>query len=162
MKNYCILLFSPYAHLRAVYKVSSLYDQPSQRSAHKLFHTLHPSWIHHNSKNNYLIILSSQYTHLLMIMKHCTKFQSCLWSVFMISHLRGELSTSCFTPSPSWINHNSTKNNWILLSWQYAHLLVIMKHCTKFQISTISHLVGDVSTRQTYRKYINTCLHILY
>jgi hypothetical protein len=60
----------------ASYKVSSLYGKPSQRrSEHKLFQTLHPSWIHHNSKKSYWILLSRQYAHLLMIMKHCTKFQ---------------------------------------------------------------------------------------
>jgi hypothetical protein len=32
------------------------------------------------------------------------------------------------------------KNDWILLSWKYAHLLMIVKHCTKFQVSTISRL----------------------
>jgi hypothetical protein len=43
----------------ALYKVSSLYHQPSQRrSEHKLFQTLHPSLIHHNSKKNYWILLS--------------------------------------------------------------------------------------------------------
>ena len=79
----------------ASYKVSSLYDQPSQRrSKHKLFQTLHPSSIHHNSEKNYWILLSRQYAHLLMIMKHLTKFQ-----VSMISHLRGEVSTSYFTLS---------------------------------------------------------------
>ena len=73
----------------ASYKVSSLYNQPSQRrSEHKLFHTLHPSLIHHNSKKNYWILLSWQYAHLLMIMKHCTKFQ-----VSTASRLRGEVST---------------------------------------------------------------------
>jgi hypothetical protein len=36
---------------------------------------------------------------------------------------------------------------WILLSWQYAHLLMIMKHCTKFQVSTVSCLGGEMSTR---------------
>jgi hypothetical protein len=81
-------------HIEALYKVSSLYDQPSQRrSEHKLFQTLHPSWIHHNSWN-YWILLSWQYAHLLIILKHCTKFQ-----VSMISHLRGEVSTSYFKPS---------------------------------------------------------------
>ena len=73
----------------ASYKVSSLYNQASQRrSEHKLFHTLHPSWIHHNSKKNYWILLSWQYAHLLMIMKHCTKFQ-----VSTASRLRGEVRT---------------------------------------------------------------------
>jgi hypothetical protein len=43
----------------ALYKVSSLYDQPSQRrSEHTLFQTLYPSWIHHNSKKKYWILLS--------------------------------------------------------------------------------------------------------
>jgi hypothetical protein len=43
----------------ASYKVSSFYDQVSQRRGeHKLFQTLHPSWIHHNSKKNYWILLS--------------------------------------------------------------------------------------------------------
>jgi hypothetical protein len=43
----------------ALYKVSRLYDKPSQRrSEHKLFQTLHPSWIHHNSKKNDWILLS--------------------------------------------------------------------------------------------------------
>ena len=79
----------------AMCKFSSLYYQPSQRrSEHKLFQTLHPIWIHHNSKKTYWIILSSQYAHILMIMKHCTKFQ-----VSIISHLRGEVSTSYFTLS---------------------------------------------------------------
>jgi hypothetical protein len=88
-----------------------------------------------------------------MIMKHCTKFQ-----VSVISHLRGEVSTRYFTPHPSWIHNNSEKNYWILLSWQYAHLLMIIKHCTKFQVSTISFLVGEVSTgfcdRQTERQKV--------
>jgi hypothetical protein len=38
------------------------------------------------------------------------------------------------------------KNDWNLLSWQYAHLLMIMKHCTQFQVPMISHLKGEVST----------------
>jgi hypothetical protein len=75
----------------ALYKVSSLYSIISHLrrkvSAHKLSHTLQPSWIHHNSKKNYWILPSSQYAYLLIIMKHCTKFQ-----VFMISRL-GEVST---------------------------------------------------------------------
>jgi hypothetical protein len=39
----------------AFHKVSSLYNQPSRRrSEHKLFQTLHPSLIHHNSKEKLL------------------------------------------------------------------------------------------------------------
>jgi hypothetical protein len=45
------------------------------------------------------------------------------------------------------IHHNSKKNYWILLSSQYAHLLMIMKHCTKFQVSMASRLRGELSTR---------------
>ena len=77
-----------------------------------------------------------------MIIKHCTKFQ-----VSMISHLRREVSTRYFTLHPSWIHHNSKKNHWILLFWRYAHLLIIIKHSTKFQITMISLLIGEVSTR---------------
>jgi hypothetical protein len=77
-----------------------------------------------------------------MIMKHFTKFQ-----VSMISHLRGEVSKIYFkssTPLGSTITQKKTY--WILLSWQYAHVLMIMKHCTKFQVSMISHLRGEVNT----------------
>jgi hypothetical protein len=78
-------------------KFSSLYDQPSQRrSEHKLFYMLHSSWIHHKSKKNYWILLSWQYADLLMIMKHCTKFQ-----VSAISCLREEVSTRYFISSTS-------------------------------------------------------------
>jgi hypothetical protein len=87
-----------------------------------------------------------------MIMKHFTKFQ-----VFMIGHLRGEVSTRHFTLPPPWIHHNSETNYWILLSSQYALLLIPMKLCTKFQVSKISCLVGEMSTgfcdRQTDRQY---------
>jgi hypothetical protein len=34
---------------------------------------------------------------------------------------------------------------WILLSKQYAHLQMAMKHCTKIQVSLISHKEGEVS-----------------
>ena len=44
---------------------------------------------------------------------------------------------------PSWIHHIGTQN-WILLSQQYAHLKVATKHCTKFQVSLIGHLDGEV------------------
>jgi hypothetical protein len=38
----------------ALYKLSSLFNQPSQRrSEHKLIYTLHPYLIDHNSKKNY-------------------------------------------------------------------------------------------------------------
>jgi hypothetical protein len=41
-----------------------------------------------------------------------------------------------------WIHHNKT---WILLLKQYTHLQMAMKHCTKFQVSLISHKGGEVS-----------------
>jgi hypothetical protein len=43
---------------------------------------------------------------------------------------------------PIWIHHIKT---WILLSKQRALLQMAMKHCTKFQVSLISHKGGEVS-----------------
>jgi hypothetical protein len=119
-------------------------EEKACRAIYKII-ILHRFWIHHNSKKNYRILLPWQYAQLLIIMKHSTKFQ-----VSRISHLRREVSTRYFTPHPSWIHHNSKKNYWILLSWRYV--LMIIKHCTKFQISMISRLVGEVSTRFSDRQ----------
>jgi hypothetical protein len=77
----------------ALYKVSRLPKQSSRRSKHRLFHTLLPSWIHHNPKKNDWIFMSRQYAHLLMIMNHCLMFQ-----VSTLSHLVGEVSIRYSTP----------------------------------------------------------------
>jgi hypothetical protein len=60
----------------------------SEINIHNLFHILHPFWIHHTKS---WILLSKQYAHLQMAMKHCTKFQ-----VSLISHKGGEVSISYF------------------------------------------------------------------
>jgi hypothetical protein len=60
----------------------------SKISIQNLFHILHSFWIHHTKT---WILLSKQYTHLQMAMKHCTKFQ-----VSLISHKGGEVSISYF------------------------------------------------------------------
>jgi hypothetical protein len=112
-----------------------------RRSEHQLFHTLH-SYGSTKIPKNCWILSFCLYKHLLLIMKHHTKFQ-----VSMISHLRGEVSTSYFKhPTP--LGSTITKRKIIgsPLSWQYAHLLIIMKHLTKFHVSMISHLRGEVST----------------
>jgi hypothetical protein len=94
-------------------------------------------------------------SNLLMIMKHCTKFQ-----VSTISHTRGEVSISStsnltpFTPLGSTIN-NSKKNYWILLSWQYAHILMIYEALYK-----VSSLCNQPSQRRRDHKLFHT-LHPL-
>ena len=60
----------------------------SKINIQNLFHILHPFWIHHTKT---WILLSKQYTHLQMAIKHCTKFQ-----VSLISHKGGEVSISYF------------------------------------------------------------------
>jgi hypothetical protein len=52
------------------------------------------------------------------------------------------------TPATPGIHHNSKENHWILLFQQNAHFQMTMKHSTKFQVSTISHLhvCGEEST----------------
>ena len=52
-------------HIYKLYTVSNLYNHISQRrSEHKLFHTLHYSWIHHNWKTNYWILpIQSDWIH---------------------------------------------------------------------------------------------------
>jgi hypothetical protein len=138
-----------------LYKVSSLYDQPSQRrSEHKLFHTLHPTWIHHNSKKNDWILLSWQCAHLLNDNEVLYKVSS----LYDQPSQRRSEHKLFHTLHPTWIHHNSKKNYWTLLSWQYAHLLMIMKHCTKFQVSVINRLGEEMSTifcdRQTDRQKV--------
>ena len=156
----------------------------SKINIQNLFHILHPFWIHHTKT---WILLSKQYTHLQMAIKHCTKFQVSLIShkggevnisYFILftplgstitqrkviesscpkictctndnealqSHLGGEASTSYFTPYTPMDPPKFQKNCWILSFCLYKHLLMIMKHLTKFQVSIIRHLKGEVST----------------
>jgi hypothetical protein len=105
-----------------------------RRGENKLFHTLHFSWIHHNSKKSNWILLSQKYAHIQTTMKNFTKS----------SRRRSEhqLFHSCHT-------HGSTtiqKNNWILPYWLYEHLQLTIKHWTKFQVFPIGHLGKEVST----------------
>ena len=48
---------------------------------------------------------------------------------------------------PFWIHHTKT---WILLSKQYTYLQMAIKHCTKFQVSLISHKGGEHKLFHTF------------
>jgi hypothetical protein len=107
----------------------------SKINIHNLFHILHHFWIH-NTKNWILKLLSKQFAHLQMAMKHCTKFQ-----VSLISHKGEEVSISYFILS---VPFASKKSNWILLSQNYAHLQMTMKHGTKSSKRRSEHQLFNI------------------
>ena len=84
----------------ASYKVSSLYDQASQRrSEHKLFHTIHSSWIHQNSEK----LLDPP----ILAIQTSTNDNKALNKVSSLSNWPSSSKHQLLhTLHPSWIHHN--------------------------------------------------------
>jgi hypothetical protein len=96
----------------------------SKISIQNLLHILHPFWIHHTKT---WILLSKQYTHLQMAIKHCTKFQ-----VSLVSHKGGEVNISYFilsTPLGSTITQRKVIESSCPKICTCTQMT--MKHCTK-------------------------------
>jgi hypothetical protein len=136
-------------------QVSLISHKEGEVSISYFMHTLHSSWIHHNSKK----IESSCPKNMHMYkwqMKHCTKsykrrskhqlfhtlhpfgsttIQKNNWTKFQgspIGHLWKKSNRSYFTPSTP-LRFTIT-HNWILPSWQYTHLQMKM---TLHKVSSI-------------------------
>jgi hypothetical protein len=64
-----------------------------------------------------------------------------------MSHIGEALASFFHILHPSEIHSTSMENNWILPPRQYAHLQLVMKHCTKARVCPMSHIGGEALAR---------------